>query len=81
MHITAAFQLAGYQHVIGTLWPITDATAAQIADDFYTRLTDGGRTRPNTGQAAYALHHAIQGVRTDYPARPSLWAAHIHTGP
>jgi CHAT domain-containing protein len=80
VHITAAFQLAGYRNVIGTLWPIDDHTATRIAVDVYTRLTDHGTRPPHTSRTALALHHAIRRIRTDYLATPTLWAAHIHTG-
>ena len=39
IHLASAFQLAGYRHVIGTLWPIGDQHAVDIADDIYTALT------------------------------------------
>lgn len=78
LHITAAFHLAGYRHVIGTLWPIDDFTAARIAEDFYTRLTTDGIPHPD--RAARALHHAMRSLRARYPAVPTLWAAHTHTG-
>ena len=79
IHLTAAFQLAGFPHVIGTLWEIDDTIAATIADTFYTHL----RTRPDTldtRHAADALHHAVRAVRDTYPRTPSLWAAHLHAG-
>jgi CHAT domain-containing protein len=78
LHITGAFHLAGYRHVIGTLWPVDDPTAAQIAEDFYTYLTADGT--PDPDRAAHALHHATRLLRTRYPATPTLWAAHTHTG-
>ncbi|MQY31867.1 CHAT domain-containing protein [Nocardia aurantia] len=31
IHLASAFQLAGYPHVIGTLWTIADQTTVQIA--------------------------------------------------
>jgi hypothetical protein len=80
VHITAAFQLAGYQQVIGTLWPIGDAAAAAMAIDIYTHLTDNGTRPPRTERAAEAVHHAIRRLRNKYPAIPALWAAHIHVG-
>ncbi|WP_170322891.1 CHAT domain-containing tetratricopeptide repeat protein [Acrocarpospora macrocephala] len=80
MHITAAFQLAGYQHVIGTLWPINDAAAVRIAADFYTYLTEEGQAAPRTERAARALHHATRQLREDSTDSPDLWAAHIHAG-
>ncbi|MFF0490935.1 CHAT domain-containing protein [Nocardia sp. NPDC004068] len=79
LHLASAFQLAGYPHVIGTLWTIDDGTASDIADTFYTGLHTAPATLDVT-RAPYALHHAIRTARDDLPATPSLWAAHLHTG-
>ncbi|MTD57552.1 CHAT domain-containing protein [Amycolatopsis pithecellobii] len=78
LHITSAFQLAGYPHVIGTLWPVGDAVATRVAGEVYTTLTEGGTPQPD--RSPYALHEAIRRLRDDYVASPSLWAAHIHAG-
>ena len=79
-HLTAAFQLAGYRSVIGTLWPINDQTAVTVATDFYTGVT-ADRTRPVDHRlAAEALHHAVRKLRDAYPMLPSRWAAYIHSG-
>ena len=80
VHITGAFHLAGYQHVIGTLWPISDAAAGDITKDFYDNITADGKTPPQTSRSAQALHHAIRRLRARYPQAPTLWAAHTHTG-
>jgi tetratricopeptide (TPR) repeat protein len=79
IHLTSAFQLAGFPHVIGTLWEIDDALAVSVADNFYTALrgTDGAL---DTIQAAHALHHAVRALRDKIPATPSLWAAYVHAG-
>jgi CHAT domain-containing protein len=71
VHITSAFQLAGYPQVIGTLWPVNDRVAAKIAQKVYSGLTHG---------AAAALHAAVRNCRETYPDTPSLWSAHIHAG-
>jgi CHAT domain-containing protein len=42
IHLTSAFQLAGYRHVIGTLWPIDDQVAVSLADDLYGAVVDAG---------------------------------------
>jgi CHAT domain len=79
IHLTTAFQLAGFPHVIGTLWEINDELAVTIAGTFYTRL----RASPCTGdvsQAASALHDAVHAARAAYPKAPSLWAAYLHAG-
>lgn len=80
IHLTSAFQLAGYPHVIGTLWTINDAVAVDIAETFYAGLEWGQRL--DLSRSAAALHHAIRSVRDrrDFSAFPSLWAAFTHTG-
>jgi CHAT domain-containing protein len=77
-HLTTAFQLAGYPHVVGTLWEINDPLAADIAHDFYRNLCADGQLDPT--RSALALHHAVRTVRDKLPMTPTLWAAHIHSG-
>lgn len=79
-HLTAAFQLAGYRNVIGTLWPINDQTAITVARDFYADLTANRTKPPDPGRAAHALHHAVRKLHDTTPALPSRWAAYIHSG-
>jgi hypothetical protein len=43
IHLTAAFQITGYRHVIGTLWLVHDRAATRAAIDCYSYLTGGGR--------------------------------------
>jgi tetratricopeptide (TPR) repeat protein len=81
VHLTAAVHLAGYRHVVGTLWSINDTAAARIATDVYTRLTNGGTQPARTEDSAHALAEATRSLRDDYPALPTRWAAHLHLGP
>ncbi|MFI5590002.1 CHAT domain-containing protein [Amycolatopsis sp. NPDC051758] len=78
IHIASAFQLAGYPHVIGTLWEISDSIATKIATRIYTELAT---CQFDIRNAAGSLHKAIRMVRDLYPQMPTLWAAHIHVGP
>ncbi len=87
IHLTSAFQLAGFPHVVGTLWEIRDQTAAAVADAFYTHLrTPAGAL--DTSRSAWALHQAVRDLRDgqDLPGAldrtkvPYLWAAYLHTG-
>jgi CHAT domain-containing protein len=80
LHLTGAFQLAGYRHVIGSLWPVNDRTASDVSLGLYAGLTAGGTQAPQTDLSAWALHQAIRDLRAKYPATPTIWAAHIHTG-
>lgn len=79
-HLTAAFYLAGYRAVIGTLWPINDRSATAITTDFYRHITHNGASPPNSSRAVHALHRAIRAYRDRRPEYPELWAAHIHAG-
>ncbi|TYR64285.1 CHAT domain-containing protein [Streptomyces parvus] len=78
--LTAAFQLAGYRHVIGTLWPIADDAAEEIARAFYRELTSEGTAQPTPDRAAEAIHRAIRLQRDQSPHLPTRWAAHVHYG-
>jgi tetratricopeptide (TPR) repeat protein len=82
IHITGAFQLAGYTHVVGTLWSIDDTVAVRIAHAVYKDLQPAQGTAPlYAGRTSVALHSATRALRNAYPNTPSLWAAHIHVGP
>ncbi|WP_159032995.1 CHAT domain-containing protein [Streptomyces fodineus] len=70
VHITGAFLLAGFRHVVGTLWETDDAAALEIARRFYAAA----------GSPPYALHTAVRALRDRYRRTPTLWAAHVHTG-
>lgn len=78
IHLTTAFLLAGYPHVVGTLWEIDDSLAATIADDFYAALITAETFE--TSVTAHALHRAVRSARDKLPRTPSLWAGYVHTG-
>lgn len=73
VHLASAFQLAGFRHVIATLWPINDVYAVEFADTVYTAIADGK-------DPAAAVHQAVRDVRDYQPRSPSLWASHLHAG-
>ncbi|NGO12115.1 CHAT domain-containing protein [Streptomyces sp. HC44] len=83
IHITSAFQIAGYPHVIGTLWPVHDSVAARVTEAVYRDLR-GEREASvpglDTARAAGALHRAVLECRELYRKSPSLWATHVHAG-
>ena len=79
IHLAAAFQLAGFPHVIGTLWEIDDGIAVRVADAFYASLDDGSAGL-DASTAAYSLHNAVRNERDRLFRSPSLWAAYMHAG-
>jgi hypothetical protein len=80
VHVTGAFHLAGFRHVVGTLWPVNDGIAAAIAQDFYGRLTDDGNVPPDISHTSRVLHDVIRELRDSDPDTPTFWVAHTHTG-
>lgn len=74
IHIASAFQVAGFRHLVATLWPITDVQAPRLARQFYRRLASGD-------DPAAAVHHAVLALRDKYRDMPYLWAPYIHLGP
>ncbi|MFJ5775316.1 CHAT domain-containing protein [Streptomyces sp. NPDC093094] len=80
VHIVSAFQMAGFPHVIGSLWHVDDVIGAEVAHGVYAALDTGDGTLDVT-RTAEALHHAVRALRDTYPRTPSLWACQVHAGP
>jgi CHAT domain-containing protein len=78
VHLAGTFHMAGYTHVIGTMWSLADRVAAEVARIVYEDITTPG---PDAGQTAQALHHATREVRAMHPDSPAYWASYIHVGP
>ena len=77
--MAAAMHMAGYQHVIGTLWYILDSISPAVASSVYATLStaDG---RLDLGDTASALQAVARTLRnTGYPA--AQWAPYVHSGP
>jgi tetratricopeptide (TPR) repeat protein len=77
LHLASAFQLAGFRHVVASLWPLIDKVAVQAAQGFYSELSDG----PTADDAADVLHKVTTQLRAQYPDTPDWWAPLIHSGP
>ena len=76
INLASAFQLAGYRHVLGTLWPVSDHDAVELAGELYEALKNAG----TIDAAALALHAAVRRLRNRWLRMPSVWASHIHSG-
>ncbi len=80
IHLASAFQLAGYRHVVATLWPIGDRHAVNITNTIYTALLADAGNADGAGDVAGAVHTATRRLREAWPDDPSVWASHLHSG-
>ncbi|MFJ8443536.1 CHAT domain-containing protein [Kitasatospora griseola] len=80
VHLAPSFQLAGFAHVVGTLWSVSDKIARHVTGEFYAALSeDAAEDLPF--DPSLALHHAVRSIRERLLPAPHLWAAHVHIGP
>ncbi|KAH0564913.1 hypothetical protein GP486_001697 [Trichoglossum hirsutum] len=80
IHITSAFQSAGFPHVVGTLWSVWDECSMKVAVRFYrSLLNDEGRVDIGGSRVAFALHEAVTSLRAQ-GADPLKWAPYVHSG-
>jgi tetratricopeptide (TPR) repeat protein len=84
VHLGAAFQVAGYRHVVATLWssydnpamPVVDGREASISRRVYQAVRNTG----STDAVPAVLHDQTRRMRDEWPAKPSLWAVYAHFG-
>jgi hypothetical protein len=62
IHLVSAFQLAGFRHVVGTLWEVSDPHCVNVATVLYQTLCDEGMTDE---AVSYGLHRAVRKLRDD----------------
>jgi hypothetical protein len=80
IHLASSFQIAGYPHVVATLWPVRDQDANLVAEVFYEKLAD--RTGADRDCFATAVHEAISELRSNVSRNePWEWSGYIHMGP
>ncbi|MER6115756.1 CHAT domain-containing protein [Streptomyces sp. NPDC001743] len=80
VHIVSALQIAGFPHVVGSLWHVDDTIGAAVAQGVYEALATGDGAL-EVDRTAEALHSAVCALRDTYPQTPSLWACQVHAGP
>ncbi|KAG4410939.1 hypothetical protein IFR04_015925 [Cadophora malorum] len=89
IHLTGAFQMAGFAQAIGTLWQVDDERSGLISQTVWdTMLTETGAL--DFSKAAEGLHHAvrklreqtrwIEGMPKRFPDQPMVWAPFVHMG-
>ncbi|RYP81104.1 hypothetical protein DL769_002160 [Monosporascus sp. CRB-8-3] len=91
LHLAAAFLLAGFPTVVGTLWQIRDSMSAEVAADFYRGICVGAPANDadyespaiEVGRSARSLNVAVRSLRKKLGDRPDaaiIWAPYIHLG-
>lgn len=63
IHLMAAFQLAGFRHVVGTLWEVKDELCVDMARITYEGMRDGAMTDESV---CCGLHHACRTLRDQF---------------
>lgn len=81
IHVVSGFQVAGFPHVVGCLWPSNDRICVEVAGGFYTALLDQREMRWDTDEVAGALREAVMAVRAKERGTPLYWAQFVHYGP
>ncbi|KAF4637039.1 hypothetical protein G7Y89_g1037 [Cudoniella acicularis] len=80
LHLASAFQMAGFENVIGALWSANDALCARVAEEFYTDLIRNGNGEVTSRVIAQALRHAVITIRSQPNIKFSQWAPFILFG-
>jgi CHAT domain-containing protein len=82
LHVVSGFQIAGFRHVIGCLWPADDRVCVEVASLFYSELCQNGTLDYTDRAVCMALHKAVLGISKskDYRNRPLHWAPYVHYG-
>ena len=81
IHIVSGFQVAGFPHVVGSLWPAGDKECVKVASGFYSKLFENGSVSDVEGRrVACALQEAVMAVRAQDVDMPLNWAQFVHFG-
>ncbi|KAJ5263641.1 hypothetical protein N7478_011246 [Penicillium angulare] len=82
LHVVSGFQVAGFRHVIGCLWPVDDNVCVEVASSFYSELCQGDSLESEDRSIALALHKAVLKISSsrEYCRRPLHWASYVHFG-
>lgn len=80
IHIASAFQLAGFSHVLATLWESNDDSCREFATEFYRLLFDAKGGDKGHKAVSIAFHRAMKTLRNGILEQPIKWAPFFHTG-
>lgn len=81
IHLSSAFQIAGFPHVVGSLWPVRDEVCVLVARLFYQNLVRDDGSRLRKGAVAEALRNSLLELRKSSEFDVRSWAPFVHFGP
>lgn len=67
IHLASAFQIAGFAHVIGSMWSADDNICVNVAQHFYRFLAKLDDSMDDNRAVAEALRHALLEERVQNP--------------
>jgi CHAT domain-containing protein len=79
IHLASAFHLAGFNHVLGTLWSTRNDSCREVSETFYIYLLETN-DEPSHKTVAVAFHCAVNDLRLNSLQNPLLWASFVHIG-
>ncbi|PNP77874.1 hypothetical protein FNYG_08788 [Fusarium nygamai] len=79
IHVVSGFQVAGFPHVVGCLWPAGDSECVEVAKRFYSLVLQHNQSVINN-EVASALREAVMAVRVEDLDMPLNWAQFVHYG-
>ena len=80
IHVVSGFQVAGFPHVVGCLWPSVDRVCVDVARGFYASLLQQGVLNLESRKIAAALRRSVMAVREREWKAPLNWAQFVHYG-
>ncbi|SCO90086.1 uncharacterized protein FRV6_14214 [Fusarium oxysporum] len=81
IHLSSAFQIAGFPHVVGSLWPVRDEVCILLARLFYQNLVRNDNFMLGNVDVAQALRNAMIELRDESRFGIRDWTAFVHFGP
>jgi len=82
LHLATSFQVAGFKHVIASLWSAPDETCVALSRAFYSQLMKKTMRNTEDADVARALHDSAIKLRDTgrNRAMPLRWAQYVHFG-
>ena len=65
LHLITAYQVAGSQHVVGTLWRVEDKSCVRAAQIVYEHMQESGMTHRSVSEGLHKASRELRDVWVD----------------